>query len=256
MVEHISDPRRQAPLELLVEEVSDLDPVLVEDEQIGEFALQPGDMVLRAASRGAFVVFAQNVATGRSVALEPAQVWGGWGSFVALPDISCAYFVEAFEPFGGQWPEIAIDACLGLVRHWRSCYRLDDEVARLEAALVNACGEGDRSTVVAWTPTYVLSLNAEELDRAAKAVRSEYRAFGRGEAMRSAAHSAGDGEYLTSVQVAELLGVTEQTVRRWRVMGKGPPWSRPGGGSKGRVVYRRTALDQWLADREGRGHPW
>lgn len=143
MGDRIPDPRGQAPLEVLVEQVADLDPVVVDDEMIGEFALGPGEMVMRTASRGAFVVFAQNVATGRSVALEPAQVWGGWGSFVTLPDLSCAYFVEDFEPFGGHWPRITIDACVGLVRHWRTCYRLDEDVAALAAALVRVCGEGD-----------------------------------------------------------------------------------------------------------------
>ena len=47
---------------------------------------------------------------------------------------------------------------------------------------------------------------------------------------------------LTEAEVAELLRVSERTVRRWRAEGTGPPAVRVGKA----VRYRRRAVDEWL----------
>jgi excisionase family DNA binding protein len=47
---------------------------------------------------------------------------------------------------------------------------------------------------------------------------------------------------LTEAEVAELLRVSERTVRRWRAAGTGPSAVRVGKA----VRYRRRAVDDWL----------
>jgi excisionase family DNA binding protein len=48
-------------------------------------------------------------------------------------------------------------------------------------------------------------------------------------------------EYLTEREVAELLKVSEGTLRRWRTEGTGPPSLRLGRG----VRYLRRDVDAW-----------
>lgn len=53
-------------------------------------------------------------------------------------------------------------------------------------------------------------------------------------------------EYLTPEQLAELLQVSEKTLRRWRNEGTGPPFVRIG-----RIIrYRKRAALAWLRDQE------
>jgi excisionase family DNA binding protein len=56
-------------------------------------------------------------------------------------------------------------------------------------------------------------------------------------------------EYLTEVDVAELLKVSAGTLRRWRREGIGPPWLRLGRG----VRYRRRDVDRWASEQRERG---
>lgn len=51
----------------------------------------------------------------------------------------------------------------------------------------------------------------------------------------------------TSKEVAELLGVNENTLYKWRVLGEGPPYLRLS--SHGRVRYERESLRAWIASR-------
>lgn len=50
---------------------------------------------------------------------------------------------------------------------------------------------------------------------------------------------------LTGPEAAELLGVQEQTLRAWRVKGKGPTYIRYGG-PRGRVRYAPNDVEAWL----------
>ncbi len=55
------------------------------------------------------------------------------------------------------------------------------------------------------------------------------------------------GDWLSPAEAAHVLGVAAQTLAVWRHTGRGPAWSRP----MPRVVrYRRTAIEQYLADAE------
>jgi excisionase family DNA binding protein len=57
---------------------------------------------------------------------------------------------------------------------------------------------------------------------------------------------AGDDALLTEIEAAALLRVAPRTLRRWRAEGIGPPAIRVGHG-RGRIRYRRSAIEQWLA---------
>ena len=58
-------------------------------------------------------------------------------------------------------------------------------------------------------------------------------------------------EVLSGPETAALLGVKEQTLRAWRVAGKGPEYIRFGG-PRGRVRYAREDVDAWLAGQKFR----
>jgi len=53
------------------------------------------------------------------------------------------------------------------------------------------------------------------------------------------------GQLLTARHVAELLGVSAETVLRWTRRGDLPALRLPGGA----IRYRETELDAWLAAR-------
>lgn len=78
----------------------------------------------------------------------------------------------------------------------------------------------------------------------AEAVREELAPMIR-EAIEAALanHGAaqGDGEYLSTAQAAERLGLARATLEGWRALGKGPRYRKLGR----RVVYARADLDVW-----------
>jgi excisionase family DNA binding protein len=53
---------------------------------------------------------------------------------------------------------------------------------------------------------------------------------------------------LSTQHAAEYLGVSPRTLEDWRVRGGGPRYARLGRG-RGRVVYRLTDLERYLAER-------
>jgi predicted DNA-binding transcriptional regulator AlpA len=53
-------------------------------------------------------------------------------------------------------------------------------------------------------------------------------------------------EFMTTIEVGELIRSPWSTVRYWRHRGTGPKSFRLGR----RVMYRRTDVDQWIAERE------
>ena len=56
-------------------------------------------------------------------------------------------------------------------------------------------------------------------------------------------------DYLTEDQLAAELGCTRRTLRRWHVLGEGPPRRKIGN----RILYRRPSVERWLADGESAG---
>jgi predicted DNA-binding transcriptional regulator AlpA len=56
-----------------------------------------------------------------------------------------------------------------------------------------------------------------------------------------------DDKILIPDEVALLLRVKVDTLYRWRLDGDGPPFVRMGRG-RGRIGYRKSDLDQYIAD--------
>jgi len=56
-------------------------------------------------------------------------------------------------------------------------------------------------------------------------------------------------QLLTSVQTAQLIGVKPQTIRLWRLQGKGPTYVRLGDSPKARVGYFESDILDWLNNR-------
>lgn len=53
-------------------------------------------------------------------------------------------------------------------------------------------------------------------------------------------------EVLTTFQAAKLLKRRPETLRRWRVVGGGPPWVRVGSSPRARCLYLRRHIDAWM----------
>ncbi|QIK82636.1 AlpA family transcriptional regulator [Sanguibacter sp. HDW7] len=54
-------------------------------------------------------------------------------------------------------------------------------------------------------------------------------------------------QLLSMSEVAEVIGISKATLRTWRTHGRGPVGFKVGGR---RVMYRRTAVEAWLAEQE------
>ena len=49
--------------------------------------------------------------------------------------------------------------------------------------------------------------------------------------------------YMTPEELGRQLKKSPHTLKRWRVLKKGPPWIKNGN----QVLYSRASLDRWLA---------
>lgn len=57
-------------------------------------------------------------------------------------------------------------------------------------------------------------------------------------------------DYLTTVEVAEWLRTSPESVRFWRHVGTGPQGFRAGR----RVLYARADVEAWIAERQAAEH--
>jgi hypothetical protein len=62
--------------------------------------------------------------------------------------------------------------------------------------------------------------------------------------------SALEQRYLSTAQAALYTGYPESTLEKWRVQGKGPPWSKAPGSKH--VRYDKLKLDAWMEANERR----
>lgn len=56
-------------------------------------------------------------------------------------------------------------------------------------------------------------------------------------------------QLLTTSEAAKLLGVQDQTLRVWRLTGKGPSYVRLGSGRFARASYTHEAIASWITAR-------
>jgi hypothetical protein len=56
-------------------------------------------------------------------------------------------------------------------------------------------------------------------------------------------------DMLNSAQVAELLAVSQFTIRLWRIEGKGPRFIKMNPGKRAPVRYAKTDVEAWLRER-------
>ncbi|MFD7443913.1 helix-turn-helix transcriptional regulator [Streptomyces sp. NPDC059909] len=54
-------------------------------------------------------------------------------------------------------------------------------------------------------------------------------------------------ELLTPVQIEDEYGLPRQTLANWRWSGIGPAYIKTSSTRAGRVMYRRSAFEAWLA---------
>ena len=53
---------------------------------------------------------------------------------------------------------------------------------------------------------------------------------------------------LNQKQTAEIIGVSSSTLDNWRKIGLGPSFKKIESGKKGRVLYPKIAIIEWLAN--------
>lgn len=53
---------------------------------------------------------------------------------------------------------------------------------------------------------------------------------------------------LNQKQTAEVIGVSSSTLDNWRKIGLGPSFKKIESGKKGRVLYPKIAIIEWLAN--------
>lgn len=54
-------------------------------------------------------------------------------------------------------------------------------------------------------------------------------------------------KFLTSPQLAEMLGVSEGTLRNWRANKQGPPFIKLGKSKQAEVRYKIDDINSWLS---------
>lgn len=53
-------------------------------------------------------------------------------------------------------------------------------------------------------------------------------------------------KFITSIELAEMLGVSEGTLRNWRASKRGPPFIKLGKSIQAEVRYREDDIKSWL----------
>lgn len=61
-----------------------------------------------------------------------------------------------------------------------------------------------------------------------------------------------EGPWLSTREAAAYVHLTEQYLRKLRLVGEGPPFAKLPG-ARGRVLYSQPALDAWVSDHYGAG---
>ncbi len=57
-------------------------------------------------------------------------------------------------------------------------------------------------------------------------------------------------DWMDTAELADWLHLKPQTIRKWRVVGGGPLYTRLGAYPGGRIIYKRTDIEEWLKGRK------
>ena len=229
------------PLHALLDEFEDVGEITWVDDDGNPHVLGPAHFLWKVLAKGKVQAWAQVPETGASFPI-PAEVFMGATSFVYDIGLSVLVWAGGEPPFGepgGQLPRARIVAARA---DWCARHERDDDSAELVAWLEGVCGldlERGRERV------YFVVVDDPAAARAT--MMDEIRSlFGDGDedvAPSEDGASRSDKEFLTSKEVADMLGIGEQSLRRWRTQGKGPPFVKIEGA---RVLYPRRDLEDWL----------
>jgi hypothetical protein len=58
-------------------------------------------------------------------------------------------------------------------------------------------------------------------------------------------------EFLDAGEAARLLRVSKKTLKKMRISGKGPRYYKIGSSKRGKILYRRADIMEWLGDSKG-----
>lgn len=257
------DHTKLEPIELLVRAVADLEPVTVQYPGDPELQYGPPEFVTHVAASNELEIFCHALPTGLTREVDP-ETFTLRSSLQPIVEASALVFTERFEPFGGHWPRPRLSELQVWVRQWRDCHALDEDTTTLDE-FVASWHESDEEDFVVDTPVFMVTMRASDLERAEALVRELHRRERTGdydmttpETQEPPLVGPQDRELLdnnvtlTSAEVAIVVKRTENTVRKWRSAGKGPPYHKVTAGRSGGVYYLPDEVEAWLRAHRGR----
>lgn len=236
------------PLHALLDELEDVGEITWVDDDGEPHVLGPAHFLWKVLAKGKVQTWALVPETGASFPV-PAEVFMGATSFVYDIGLSVLVWAGGELPFGEPGARLPRARLVAARADWCARHERDDDSAELVAWLEGVCGldlERGRERVYFLVLDDPVAARAAMLDEVRSLVGEEDAAPSDGGASRS------DKEFLTSKEVAAMLGIGEQSLRRWRTQGKGPPFVKIEGT---RVLYERGRLIAWLSDARGHSRP-
>jgi len=229
------------PLHGLLDELDDVGEITWVDDGGKPHVLGPAHFLWKVLAKGKVQAWAQVPETGASFPIS-AEVFMGATSFVYDIGRSVLVWAGGEPPFGEPGARLPRARLVSARADWCARHERDDDSAELVAWLEGVCGldlERGRERVYFVVVDDPETARAAMMDEVRSLFGDEHVAPSEGGASRS------DKEFLTSKEVAAMLGIGEQSLRRWRTQGKGPPFVKLEGA---RVVYSRDGLLVWLGD--------
>lgn len=257
------DHTKLEPIELLVHAVADLEPVTVQYPGDPELQYGPSQFVTHVASSTELEFFCHALPTGLTRKVDP-ETFTLRSSLQPVVKASALVFMERFEPFGGVWPRPRLSVLKGWVRQWRDCHALDVDDTKTLDEFVASLHESDEEDFIVETPVFMVTMRGSDLDRAEALVRKLHRRERTGDYDTTAPEKElplvgrrgqellDNNVTLTSAETAIVVGRAENTVRKWRMEGKGPPFHKVSPGKSGSVYYLSEEVLAWLREHRAR----
>lgn len=234
------------PLHALLDELEDVGEITWVDDGGEPHVLGPAHFLWKVLTKGKVQAWAQVPETGASFPI-PAEVFMGATSFVYDIRLSVLVWAGDEPPFGEPGAQLPRARIVAARVDWCARHERDDDSAELVAWLEGVCRldlERGRERVYFVVVDNPAAAQAAMMDEVRSLFGEEDAAPSDGGASRS------DKEFLTSKEVAAMLGIGEQSLRRWRTQGKGPPFVKIEGA---RIIYERSRLESWISKSGGTG---